>query len=292
METTKILDLENDGLNMAMERQQDANRPQIDAGEFLYIRCKRDMYKYDLTDMSIVAHKVIFKKDGKARNFSICDKYIFLTDFCDLYILRKNDLQVAEVIRLGEDLSSDLGSVRFDPQKAYISIRNGKLAVMDIDTRAVRKFDISDSSFWDHCVVGNSVYVGTVKGELIEIDTGYMHVIRKNELCRKNIYSVVYSDGMIYTVSQDTTIKAVDASSLEIVHAAKNAVRGMARILGKYKDELIILDSGQISLWDAQSLKQRERFNFPAGSYGKGAILHGNKLFGSDYQGVYIAELE
>ena len=280
MEITKILDLENDGLNMAAD------------GQFLYIRCKRDMYKYDLTGMSLAAHNVIFKKDGKARSFSICDKYVFLTDFCDLYILHKNDLQVAEIIRLGEDLSSDLGGVRFDPQKAYISIRNGKMAVMDIDTRAVSKFDISDSSFWDHCIVGNRVYVGTVKGELIEIDTGDMRVIRKTELCKKNIYSVVYSDGIIYTVSQDTMIKAVDASSFEIVCTAKNAVRGMARILGKYKDELVVLDSGQISFWNAHSLQQRERFGFSAGSYGKGAVLHGNRLYGSDYQSVYSALLE
>jgi hypothetical protein len=38
METNKILDLENDGLNMVAD------------GQFLYIRCKRDMCKYDLTD--------------------------------------------------------------------------------------------------------------------------------------------------------------------------------------------------------------------------------------------------
>ena len=280
METLKILDLENDGLNMAVD------------GQFLYIRCKRAMYKYDLTDVSLASHNTIFKKDGKARSFSICDQYALLTDFCDLYILRKDGLQIAEIIRLGEDLSSDLGSVRFDSQKAYINIRNGKMAVMDIDTRAVSKFDISDSSFWDHCVVGNRVYVGTVKGELIEIDTGDMCVIRKAELCKKNIYSVVHSDGMIYTVSQDATIKAVDTSSFEIVCTAKNAVHGMARILGKYKDELIILDSGQISFWDAHSLQQRERFGFSAGSYGKGAVLHGNRLYGSDYQSVYSALLE
>jgi hypothetical protein len=97
---------------------------------------------------------------------------------------------------------------------------------------------------------------------------------------------------MIYTVSQDTTIKAVDVSSFEIACTAKNAVRGMARILGKYKDELIILDSGQISFWDSPILVQRGRFGFPAGSYGKGAALHGNRLYGSDYKNVYSAELD
>jgi hypothetical protein len=280
LEINKIIDLENDGVNMAAD------------GQFLYIRRRRDMCKYDPADMSLSAHNIIFKKDGKARSLSICDTYIFLTDFCDLYILRKDNLQVEEIRRLGVDLSSDLGCVRFDRHKAYISIRNGKMAVMDIYTRTAEKFTICDSSFWDHCVVGNRVYVGTVKGEFMEIDTGDMRVIRKTGLCKKNIYSVTHSDGIIYTVSQDTTIKAVDASSFEIVRTAKNAVRGMARILGKYKDELLVLDSGQISFWDAHSLQQRERFCFSAGSYGKGAVLHGNRLYGSDYQSVYSAELE
>jgi len=275
----KIMDLDNDGLNMAVD------------GQYLYIRCKRDMRKYDLADMSLAACHTVFKKDGKARSFSIFDNLIFLTDFCDLFILNKRDLRTTDAIRLDTDLSSDLGRVRFDLQKAYIGMRNGKMAVMDIATRTVSKFDICDSSFWDHCVVGNCIYAGTVKDELIEADACDMQVIRKIELCKKNIYSVAFVDGMIYTVSQDTTIKAVDTASFETVRAVKNAVRGMARILGEYKDNLVIVDSGQISFWDVQSLEQRERLDFPAGSYGKGAVLHGNILYGSDYQSVYRMEL-
>ena len=94
MDLTKILDIENDGLNMVTD------------GQFLYIRCKRIMYIYSLNDMNMVAQNVIFKKDGKARNFSICEKYIFLTDFCDLYILDKNNLFVIENIRIGSDFQS------------------------------------------------------------------------------------------------------------------------------------------------------------------------------------------
>jgi hypothetical protein len=120
MNITKLLSIENDGLNMAAE------------GQFLYLRCMRAMYKYDLTDMRLTAQNSIFKKDGKARNFSICGAFIFLTDFCDLYILEKENLRIIRVIRLGEDLSSDLGTVRFGHGKAYICIRNGKMAVMDI----------------------------------------------------------------------------------------------------------------------------------------------------------------
>ena len=55
MDAIKILDLENDGLNMAADER------------FFYIRCKRTFCKYDFTDMCLMAQNVIFKKDGKAR---------------------------------------------------------------------------------------------------------------------------------------------------------------------------------------------------------------------------------
>ena len=274
MEKTKILDLDNDGLNMAMDAQ------------FLYIRSKRIMYKYRVTDMSLTAQNTIFKKDGKARNFSIFGNYVFLTDFCNLYILNRDNLQIIEVIRIGDDLSSDLGVIRFDKQKAYINIRNGKMAVMDIATRAISKFDISDSSSWEHNIVGKRIYTGTVNGELIETDASNMQLIRKIELCKKNIYSVVHDNGIIYTVSQDMTIKAVNIETLEILCVAKKAVKGMTKILGIYNDLLVIADGG-ISLWDKQTLELRNRFYFPTGHFNKGVILHDNVLIGSDFQSIY-----
>ena len=274
MDLIKILDIENDGLNIAVDSQ------------LLYIRCKRTMYKYNLIDMNMVAQNVIFKKDGKARNFSICEKYVFLTDFCDLYVLDKSNLQIIEIIRLGEDLSSDLGVIRFYAQKAYINIRNGKMAVMDIETRAFDKFDICDFSSWEHCVVGNRIYTGTVKGELIETDTNNMQLIRKIGLCKKNIYSVVHQNGIIYTVSQDMTIKAVNIETFETLCMAKKAVKGMTKILGIYNDWLIIADGG-ISFWDKHTLKLHNRFDFPTGHFNKGVIFYDNVLIGSDFQSIY-----
>ena len=278
MEITKILDLENDGLNMATD------------GQFLYIRSKRTMYKYVLTDMRLVAENVVFKKDGKARAFSICKNYIFLTDFCDLYILHKNDLRISEVMRLGAGLSSDLGAVRFDDQRAYMSIRNGKMAIMEIGTKAVSNANISDSSSWDFCVVENRIYTGTVNGELIETDTKSMQLVRKTALCRKNIYSVVYHNGLIYAVSQDMTIKAVNAETFEIAYVATKAVKGMTRILGFHNGFLVIADGG-ISLWNKQTLELHRRFDFPTGHFNKGVLLHGNLLIGSDFQSIYCCTL-
>ena len=278
MEIEKLLDLENDGLNMATD------------GQFLYIRSKRTMYKYILTDMRLAAENVVFKKDGKARAFSIYENNIFLTDFCDLYILHKNDLHISDVLRLGADSSSDLGAVRFDEHRAYISIRNGKMAVMDIGTKTVCSADISDSSFWDFCVVGNRIYTGTVNGELIETDTRDMRSIRRIELCRKNIYSVVHYNGMIYTVSQDMTINAVDIKTFETACVAKKAVKGMTRILGFYNDSLVIADGG-VSFWDKRTLELHNRFDFPTGQYNKGVILYDNMLIGSDFQSIYSCSL-
>lgn len=274
MDTTKILDIENDGLNMATDEQ------------FLYVRSKCAMYKYHLLDMSLKAHNIIFKKDGKARNFSICEKYIFLVDFCDLYILDKNDLSVIEVIRLGNDSSSDLGVVRFYGEKAYINIRNGKMAVMDIETRLANKFDISNSSSWEHCVVGDSIYTGTVNGEIIETDINSMDLVRKIELCKKNIYSIVHQNGILYTVSQDMTLKSINIKTLETVCATKKAVKGMTKILGIYNDWLVVADGG-ISLWDKKTLKLYDKFIFPTGQFNKGVILHHNVLIGSDYNSIY-----
>jgi len=276
---TKITDIENDGLNMAAD------------GKFLYIRCKRAMYKYDTENMDLAANNIVFKKDGKARGFSVCDEFIFLTDFCDLYILDKDDLRIIEIIRIGTDLSSDLGAVRFGRQKAYICIRNGKMAVMDIATRSFGRFDIGDSSFWDHCVAENRIYAGTVKGELLEIDANDMRVMKTAVLGAKNIYSVVLNGGFIYTVSQDMTIKAVNAESFETVYAAKKAVGGMARILGVHDGNIYAADSNKITLWDSNTLQFRGKIDIPTGSFNKGAALYENKLFGSDYQSVYSCVL-
>lgn len=270
----KILELENDGLNMAADER------------FLYIRCKRTFYKYDLDGRCLTARNVVFKKDGKARGFSICDKYIFLTDYCDLYVLDKLTLETVKTMRIGENRSSDLGVVRFDERKAYINIRNGKMAVMDLETLTYETVCIDVSSSWDHCVVGERLYTGTVIGDLVETDAVSMEPLRKIKLCKKNIYSVVHSNDILYTVSQDTTIRAVDVKTFECIGVANKAVTGMARIIGFYKEWLVVAD-GRLSLWDKQTLELYKWFDFPTGHFNKGVILRDNVLIGSNYHGIY-----
>ncbi len=279
MELARILDLENDGVNMAVDEQ------------CLYVRCKRAMYQYDLQDMRLTAQNVVFQKDGKARGFAIYGEVVFLTDFCDLYILRKEDLQVIKHVRIGENLSSDLGAVCFDSQKAYISIRNGKMAVMDMDTWQYQTHDVCDASFWDHCVAGNRIYAGTVRGELLEIAADSMSIRRKTALCKKNIYSVVWHDGLMYTVSQDMTIKAADVDTFETICTVTKAVKGMAKILGVFEQYLVVADSGKVTVWDRHTLQHCDTLDFPTGAYNKGVILSGDRLWGSDFHSLYSAVL-
>ena len=278
MEISKILDLENDGINMAVHEQ------------FLYIRCKNTMYKYNLVDMSLAAHNEIFKKDGKSRGFTIYDDFVFLHDFLDLYILGKDDLELKEVFRLGENLSSDIGGVMaFDAPMAYVSIRNGRVDALDLNTKKATRFEISDSSNWCSCVAGKYIYAGTTKGELIEVDKENMRTTRKIQLSnKKNIYGVVFYNGMLYTVSLDKTIKVINADLFEVVHIIPRALKGsMTRILGIYNDVLVIAEWSEIALWDIKTLQPLKRFRFPTNDFNMGAILGGNTLFGSDHHGIY-----
>lgn len=143
----------------------------------------------------------------------------------------------------------------------------------------------------DFCVMGSRILAGTVQGELIEADAETLRPTKKAQHCKKNIYSVVPSGGLVYTVSQDMAIRSVQADTLETARVAKKAVKGMARILGVHRDALVVADSNRVTLWDRRTLAFGEAFEFPTGAYNKGVLLHGGALYGSDAQGVYAMPL-
>jgi hypothetical protein len=275
---TKLLDLENNGMNMAID------------GQFLYIQGSLAICKYDLTNMNRTAQNVIFKKDGKARGISIFGEYVFIHDFLDLYILSKDDLTVREVLRLGENVSSDVcGVIWVDTSKAYVKIRNGWIYPLDINTNSFDKIQVSDSSFWNQCVTNDFVYAGTVTGELLEIDKKTLRINRKVQLCKKNVYAVLHDDGLLYTVSQDQTIKIVDATTFETICVAKKAVLGMVDIAGIYNDRLIVMGERMpLSFWDKKALQSCGSIDFPRN---RRTLLNGSILFGCDHQGVYCVDL-
>jgi len=61
MSQYKIIDLQNNGLNMRIYKNN------------IFIRNCKNMLKYDLENNNKILEKEIFKKDGKARSFFIID---------------------------------------------------------------------------------------------------------------------------------------------------------------------------------------------------------------------------
>ena len=186
MDANKITDIENDGLNMEAD------------AEFLYVRACREMIKYSRADMSIAARNKVFAKDGKARAFSLCGKYIFLIDFCDLYILGRQTLETLSVMHLGENLSTDLLSARADAENAYISARGGDFYRINMESKACERVHVTAETSWDFTIANGFAYIGTVGGELAEASLPELTVKRALPYCKKNIYSVVCGGGGLF----------------------------------------------------------------------------------------------
>jgi hypothetical protein len=268
-----IFDLPNDGLNMAA------------GGEFLYVRCKRDMLKYNLADRSLAARNTIFKKDGKARILAMGDGFLALRDFCDLYIL-DNDLQVTHAERIGGNLSSDLCAVECTGGKAYMSIRNGAFAVMDTATKSVERRKLTEASTWDMALAGDKLYAGTTSGELLEIAAGDLRLLRRVQLCKPNVHSVLHHEGTLYAASRDGALRALDTAAFEVTNTAPKALGTFGILHGVWGDCLVAADWGEISLWDRRTLRRRAGFPFPTGLYNSGVLLAGDVLYGSNKHGI------
>jgi len=279
MDINKIIQLENDGITMEAD------------DDYLYVRCKREMHKYDLSDMKLVVKNIIFKKDGKARQFAVGDDYIALTDFCDLYILNKDDLSVSGVLKIGVNQSSDLCEVRCAGNTAYLSIRNGVFATVDLYGQTVHKEKLCTGSTWDMTLAGDFLYAGTTTGELLEIQKDELNLFKKAQLCKPNIQGVVFHKGIIYAASRDKALRIIDADTFETILTINKVISTTTLLLGIWNDQLISADWNQVSRWDINTLQHIESFNYPTGYYIKGVYLCNGTLYGSDYEYIYQSKL-
>ena len=250
MELKKLLQIENDGVHLVVD------------GQYLYMRCKRSIYKFNLRKMQMSAENIIFDKDNQTRLFSIHGDRIFLSGFLDLYMLDKSDLQVKKSFKLGENNSSDVGGVLwFDLTKAYIGTRNGWIFILDVDSGNFDRIQICNASFWSCYITENHLFLGTTKGELHELSKSDFQLIRKAQLGRTNIAYMLLHGNSFYTIARDKFIKVVDTATLEVTRLAKNVVSTMASLVGIYKDYLIVADWGKVSLWDINTLKNMMSFH-------------------------------
>ena len=286
MNPIKILGYENNGVCMVTD------------GQFLYLGSKGIISKYRLEDMVLTASIVIKNKIKKTIYsglwFEIYEDYIFVSDFCDMHVVKKDDLQLLYTVRLGENLSSDItGWLDFDFPNIYIKIRNGKIDVLDINTKKATRLEISCTTCWSHCINGNHIYYSTGTGELLELERYSMQKIRRVQLTKKmNIYSVVFHNNMLYTTSEKG-FKVVDVNTFEIVRHEPNVFSSTeAGILGICGKSFVVVELKKIALFDTQTLQLQDRFDFPTGyRYMRYAVLEGDKLYGSDEHGIYCCTL-
>ena len=274
MEATKILEIESHFIQIDID------------GQFMYALSDREMLKFALNGMDCVEQNIILQKDGSNRGFSIHGDYIFLHDYLDLYVLSKHDFRLINDFRLGENNASDVGGVMwYDEPNAYVKIRNGRVYVVDIKTRNIVKHDVTNGSFWSQHLTDTSFFAGTVKGELLEIDRASLQIIRGRTLGNKNIYTVLLDNGIIYTISQDMSLKAIDAESFEILRENPKAGVGISKIVGIYEDKIMTVSRGTATMWLKENFRKREEMGLGDNVY----ILKGI-IFACTKDAIYMIE--
>jgi outer membrane protein assembly factor BamB len=279
----KVIESQNTGLNMGISNGH------------IYVRNGKYLFKYDLSTFTEIIKAQIFRKDGKARSFYFCNNRIYLRDFCDLYEINCDTLEIIRTWKLGENLSSDICAIIGNNYKVYACIRGGKITVIDLKNNNLKQYSIINSSMWNIVIHNSNVYVSCVNGELIELDKDNMSIIRKNQIHKKNIYSLFIHKDILYTVSQDTFLKATDITHFETIFAIKKAVSNMSTILGIYENKMVTSNPNQneITIWNTEDLSIVEKIKFPTGGLNSnGIIMKNNCIYGSNQDGVYRLDIK
>ena len=275
MEAKKILEIKSYLIQMDIVDDQ-----------FMYVLSDREMLKFALNGLNLVEQNILLPKDGRSRGFSIHGDYIFLHDYLHLYVLSKHDLRLINHFQLGENNASDVcGVMWYDAPNAYVKIRNGRVYIVDVKTGAVDKHDVTNGSFWSQHLTDNTFYVGTVKGELLEIDRAGLQLIRGKSLGNKNIYSVLLDEGIIYTISQDMSLKAIDAETFEVLRENPKAGLGISKIVGVYEDKIMTVSRGTATMWLKENFRKREEMGLGDNVY----ILQG-VIFACTKDGIYMID--
>jgi WD40 repeat protein len=202
----------------------------------------------------------LFGKEGLARSFTVDERYIYVIDFIDLYILHKDSLALQAKLQLGTDLSSDIcGRILSDDRYVYAAIRNGAIARIEKGAwENVQFFPVSSSSSWAMTRRDDRIYAGNVDGQLLVIDTGDMRVQSCLPAHKQNIKSVKLLGPVLATASHDKSLALWDVQSLECLKVKKNLHKKAFSIIGTWRDYLLTVSfpCGEIKVWNAESLQE------------------------------------
>ena len=282
MPPTPNLSLENDGVNLCAADGQ------------LYIRHGRCVSRYTFPALREAASRQVLAKKGRARALAAFGGRLFLRDFCDLYVLDADSLDVTRTWKLGRDASSDLCALCGEGDTLYVCMRGGGLRTLHLASQRIDEHTLGAASAWDMAVHGDLLYACTVEGELIALTRRDMRIVQRRRIHKKNIYSMRIDGGLIYTTSQDGALQAVDARTLETVCLAKGVLTNMTTLVGMYDNCVITANPNrnELSFWRKENLANQRVVSFPTGGLShRGVLQVGQTIVGSDRNGLYALDL-
>lgn len=247
---------------------------------YIDFMCKKMLYKIEKESPKIVCKKEIFDKEGSARIMTADENRIYISDFCTLYILGREDFELIGKWKMGEDVSSDICGMTVDDKRIYCSIRNGRIITVDKSSFDKHEYVISDASMWSLKIFDHYLLCGTVDGQLLLLDRDTMLSERKMMLSKKNIRSLYVNGTTLYAACQDKELFKIDLPKLEIVELQKNVHKKMFDCVGLY-DEMLVTVSypcSEITLWDMNTLEKRKEIKMPLSLSGN-ACIEGDKLY-------------
>lgn len=242
--------------------------------------CKKMLYKIDKKSKRIVCKKEIFEKEGLARIMTADENQIYISDFCTLYVLGREDFELIGKWKIGEDLSSDICGMTVDEKRIYCSIRNGRIITVDKSSFDRHEYFISDASMWSLKIFDHYLLCGTVDGQLLLLDRNTMLSEKKLMVSKQNIRNLYVSGTTLYAACQDKKLFKIDLPKLEIVELQKNVHKKMFDCVGLYDDMLVTASypCSEIALWDMNTLEKRKEIETPLRLSGN-ACIEGDKLY-------------
>lgn len=200
---------------------------------------KKILYKIDKESGKIVCKKEIFEKEGLARIVTADENRIYISDFCTLYVLGREDYEIIGKWKIGEDLSSDICGMTVDENSIYCSIRNGRIITVDKCSFDQHEYAISDASMWSLKIFDHYLLCGTVDGQLLLLDRDTMLCEKKLILSKQNIRSLYVDGTTLYAACQDKKLFKVDLAKFEVAELQKNVHKKMFDCVGLYDDMLV-----------------------------------------------------
>lgn len=101
--------------------------------ECLFYLFESTLAKWDRQTQTVTAEVDLLGKPGLARHLTLDDDHLYCRDFCDLYLLDREDLSCRYHCRPGQDSESDICGVIPDVDRIYVCLRNGPLVVLRKD---------------------------------------------------------------------------------------------------------------------------------------------------------------